>query len=117
MGGMTLRSTAVLTRFSTLTAGLATAGLAAFCTPASAAEDVTATLRITLTLGNAVFTNIDNSNTCYTGFVVGQPKDIQVKVAKGKQVNVWSSRGNCYGALNYGGARPEYDGQVIELSI
>lgn len=62
-------------------------------------------------------TDIDNQNTCYPGLAVGKPKEIPVTVAKGKHVNVWSSRGNCYGAFNYGGARAEYHGQLIELSI
>ncbi|MET8759528.1 hypothetical protein [Lentzea sp. NPDC004782] len=114
---MILRSPNTFTRFFALIASLAMAGLLAFSAPASAAEDVTVTLRITLTSGDAAFTNIDNQNTCYTGFVPGQPKDVPVTVAKGKHINVWASRGNCYGAFRYGGAKAEYDGQLIELTI
>ncbi|WP_194238897.1 hypothetical protein, partial [Streptomyces spongiae] len=104
------------TRVSALAAGLAAAGLLALSAPASAAEDVSATLRVTITGGDSVYTQINGDYTCYQDFTVGKAKDIPVTVAEGQWIQVFSSNG-CYDSLTIGGTYVERDGQVIELSL
>lgn len=115
---MRLRPTPHITRVSALAAGLAAAGSLALSAPASASAsgDVSATLRVTVTSGDSVYTQINGDYTCYRDFTVGTAKDIPVSVAEGQWIQVFSSNG-CYDSLTIGGTYVERDGQVIELSL
>ncbi|MER6088866.1 hypothetical protein [Streptomyces bluensis] len=105
-----------ITRVLALAAGLAAAGSLALSAPASASGDVSATLRVTVTSGDSVYTQINGDYTCYRDFTVGTAKDIPVSVAEGQWIQVFSSNG-CYDSLTIGGTYVERDGQVIELSL
>lgn len=115
---MRLRSALSRTRVTALATGLAATAALAVGTPASAAAqaDVTATLRVTVTVGDSVMTQTAGQYTCHRDFTVGQAKDISVTVPAGQWVQVFSSNG-CYDALRISGAYVESQGQVITFTL
>lgn len=116
---MRLRLRLLPARVSAVTAALAATGvLALSATPASAADTVSATLRVTIHQGDSVYTQINGTNTCHQGFTVGQAKDIPVTVNAGQYIQVFSSH-SCYDAIIIGGVtiNSDQDQQVIEISL
>ena len=104
------------TGIAALTAGLAAAGVLALPAPASAASDITVTLRITISNGNSVFAIVRGS-TCHRNFTIGVPKDILVTAPKGFRMQVYPSV-SCYNAMSpILGVPIDHDGQVIELTL
>jgi hypothetical protein len=105
------------TGFSALAVGMAAAGTLALSSPVTAAEqDVTATLRVTVTSGDSVYTQINGSYTCHQDFTVGRAKDIRVTVPAGQWIQVFSSHG-CYDSITIGGTTVDAGGQVIDLTL
>ncbi len=101
------------TGIATLTAGL---GVLALSAPASAASDITVTLRVTISNGNSVYANA-RDNICHRNFTIGVTKDILVTAPQGYRIQVYPSD-SCYNALfPILGIPLDHDGQVIELKL
>jgi hypothetical protein len=83
---------------------------------AFADETITATLVITLSRGDSVYTQMNGVYTCHRGFEIGIPKSLELKVPKGQYVQVFSSDG-CYTSLVITGVTLNEDEQIIQLDL
>jgi hypothetical protein len=118
---MRLRTTTHRTGIAALTAGLTAVGVLALPAPASAASDVTATLRVTISNGNSVYARVGadgGMGDCHRDFTIGVAKDIQVTAPMaGYRIQVYPSA-SCYNAMHpILGISIDHDGQVIEVKL
>lgn len=109
---------------SAMAVGLAVAGTVAMSAPSHAADNVTVTVRVTLTAPNthpSVAFKVDGSvsgRNCHRGLVLGQARELSLTAPKGHQVTVYPSV-HCYFLLAKGSTviTPERDGQVFDLTL
>jgi len=114
---MRLRTIASRTGMAALAAGIAAAGALVLPAPASAADNVTATLRVTLTRGDSMYTIINGIYNCTRNFTVGQAKDVTVTVPRNRNFWVFPSR-SCYDVANpLATVVAGTDGQVVNLTL